>query len=144
MRGCLNSGFSWQVGQESNLQPAVLEPDSFRPLTAVKAYEPCPNKAQARGNGRRRSLTYVRVGVRFGVISRSPGSLAFFDTERPPMKARGRADEIPALLQGDAASQRRACASSSSSRSAKWRLISTVLVSGPGTKRCSAGWSSGE
>jgi hypothetical protein len=51
----------------------------------------------------------VRAGrafrlLRACVISRCSGPLAFLDPERPPREARGGADEVAALLQGDTAS----------------------------------------
>src|SRR5262245_9824524 len=56
-----------QVGQESNLQPAVLEPDSFCSLMSAQAHKPRSQALFFTPIVHQRSPTFAQVGVDIGV-----------------------------------------------------------------------------
>ena len=63
----MNSGFTGQVGQESNLQPAVLEPAAVRSATFRDVHKGAENRPLCRLKVSGSSPTYTGVGVNIGV-----------------------------------------------------------------------------
>src|SRR5258707_4801640 len=74
------------------------------------------------------------------MILSPPGSSSLVDLLRPPVKAGGRADQVGALLQGQAASKLGVLQVVDRGEMAVWRFTRGGLVCGP---RSSAGGNSG-